>query len=836
MATNTAPAITLEGHLDAVVANDHSNNVSVLIGNGAGGFTAATPAGVGDHPYSEALGDVDGDGDLDALVANAFSSTVSVLMGNGAGGFTAATPVGVGNFPLSVALGDVNGDGHLDALVANVNSNNVSVLLGNGAGGFTAATPVGVGSAPYSVALGDVNGDGHLDALVANRGSNNVSVLLGDGAGDFTAAAPVGAGSGPRSVALGDLNNAQITNEDTPFVFSTANGNALTLSDDAGSNETVTLAAQNGSLTLATQDGLTGVTGDGTHAVTFAGTLAEINAALNGLSYAPDGNFNGRDTLTITANDNADAAAGGPLTATKLVPIIVNAVNDPAVLSADVRNLTETNAAADISSSGTLTVSDVDSPATFVAQGGTAGLYGTFAITSGGAWTYTASSAHNEFVAGTTYTDTFSVASADGTPTSVTIHILGTNDPAVISADVRNLTETNAASAISSSGTLTISDVDSPATFVAQAGTVGLYGTFAITSAGAWTYTASSAHNEFVAGTTYTDTFAVASADGTSTSVTIHILGTDDAPVAQGDAYTLAVDAPLDVAAPGVLANDTDPDSALGAHLIDGPMHAASFIFHADGSFEYMPEPTFFGDDTFTYRASAGGHDSSDVVDTIHVTRPLATVETTDSNGNTTTTTYDSKGDQPWSTQSFTVDDAGHTTDTTVTYRDGTVQGSVFDTTGQPWSQQNFIRDAQDHVTNSSVFYDDGTVQAAIFDTDGQPWSQQNFVVDAQGHMTNSSVFYDDGTVQGTTYDTTGQPWSQQNFALNAQGQVTNYSVLYDDGTVQSSVFDTTGQPWSQQNFVFNAQGQETNYSVLYDDGTVQGRHLDSSTLFDLMI
>ena len=45
-----------------------------------------------------------------------------------------------------------------------------------------------------------------------------------------------------------------------------------------------------------------------------------------------------------------------------------------------------------------------------LAQAGTVGLYGTFDITSGGAWTYTASSAHDEFVAGTTYTDTFSVA------------------------------------------------------------------------------------------------------------------------------------------------------------------------------------------------------------------------------------------------------------------------------------------------------------------------------------------------------------------------------------------------------------------------------------------
>ena len=86
------------------------------------------------------------------------------------------------------------------------------------------------------------------------------------------------------------------------------------------------------------------------------------------------------------------------------------------------------------------------------------------------------------------------------------------------------MTETNAAADISTSGTLTISDVDARPASWRRPRTVGSYGTFAIDTAGAWTYTANSAHNEFVAGTTYTDTFAVASADGTLTSVTINIL------------------------------------------------------------------------------------------------------------------------------------------------------------------------------------------------------------------------------------------------------------------------------------------------------------------------
>jgi len=119
------------------------------------------------------------------------------------------------------------------------------------------------------------------------------------------------------------------------------------------------------------------------------------------------------------------------------------------------------------------------------------------------------------------------VATADGTTQVIDVTINGANDAAVISSDTKNLTETNAV--LSTGGTLTITDLDSPTTFVAQAGTAGSYGTFAISAGGAWTYTASSAHDEFVAGTTYTDTFSVASADGTATSVTVNIAGTNDA-------------------------------------------------------------------------------------------------------------------------------------------------------------------------------------------------------------------------------------------------------------------------------------------------------------------
>ena len=73
------------------------------------------------------------------------------------------------------------------------------------------------------------------------------------------------------------------------------------------------------------------------------------------------------------------------------------------------------------------------------------------------------------------------MVSADGTQTSVTINILGASDTAVLTADVRNLTETNSAADISTSGRLAISDLDAgEAHFQTQNNTAGQYGKFSI--------------------------------------------------------------------------------------------------------------------------------------------------------------------------------------------------------------------------------------------------------------------------------------------------------------------------------------------------------------------
>jgi len=203
-----------DGNLDLAVADSDDNNVTVLLGDGTGGFSAASgsPFPAGSDPQSVVVGDFNGDGKPDLAIANGGSSNVTVLLGNGTGGFAAApgSPVPVGSGPRSLAVGDFNGDGKLDLAVANYNDNTVTVLLGDGMGGFTArGGPLRVGSNPSSAAVADFNGDGKPDLAVANYKDNTVTVLLGDGTGGFTAVSgsPFPVGVGPNSVAVGDFNS-----------------------------------------------------------------------------------------------------------------------------------------------------------------------------------------------------------------------------------------------------------------------------------------------------------------------------------------------------------------------------------------------------------------------------------------------------------------------------------------------------------------------------------------------------------------------------------------------------------------------------------------------------
>jgi FG-GAP-like repeat/FG-GAP repeat len=127
-----------DGHLDLVVSNADSSNVSVLLGDGSGRLGARTDFAGVHGPESVAVADLDRDRRLDLAVANSytFPGRLSVLLGDGNGGFARTANFTVGAGPVSVAVGDVNGDGRPDLVTANFGSDDVSVLTGGPAPWF----------------------------------------------------------------------------------------------------------------------------------------------------------------------------------------------------------------------------------------------------------------------------------------------------------------------------------------------------------------------------------------------------------------------------------------------------------------------------------------------------------------------------------------------------------------------------------------------------------------------------------------------------------------------------------------------------------------------------
>lgn len=126
------------------------------------------------------------------------------------------------------------------------------------------------------------------------------------------------------------------------------------------------------------------------------------------------------------------------------------------------------------------------------------------------------------------------------------------------------------------------------------------------------TSSSQSPSHSYVSGNTYNVTLTVTDNDGAPDSETKPVTVTaappqNQAPVAQNDAYqTPGGGQPLTVPAPGVLENDSDPDSdPLSAQGASDPA-LGSVLLGADGSFTYTPDAGASGTDTFTYEASDG--------------------------------------------------------------------------------------------------------------------------------------------------------------------------------------------------------------------------------------
>jgi len=351
----------------------------------------------------------------------------------------------------------------------------------SGTAGSFADTSVNGGTTAFSAAVERTG--------IVIQAVNDAAVITGDKAGDVTEAGAAVPGS---PTATGDLNATDIDNANDSWQAVTAP------------------TASTG--------------GFGTYTIDAAGhwiyVLDNNNPAVNGLA----GGATLSDTFSVKTID------GTP----QLVTVTITGTNDAPVLGGTTAGAVTEDGT--LSATGALTITDADAgQSSFVAQSGTAGSYGSFAMTAAGAWTYTLNNggaAVQGLTASSHPTETFTVQSADGTSTSVVITVNGANDAPVLGGTTTGAVTEDGT--LTASGALTIADADiGQSSFVAQTSAAGSHGRFSVAAAGVWTYTLNNADTAVQAlnsGQTLTDSFSVASSDGSaSETVIVTINGANEA-------------------------------------------------------------------------------------------------------------------------------------------------------------------------------------------------------------------------------------------------------------------------------------------------------------------
>jgi uncharacterized protein (TIGR03437 family) len=180
--------INHDGHLDLLALNYSAANVTILLGNGRGGFPFSAFQSVSQPLTDIALADFNRDGNLD-LIAPAANNSLSIALGLGTGEFGAPVIFAPSIFNHRYAAGDFNGDGRMDLATATggfCNPNNeITIFYGDGLGGFPTKTRFATGTfQPDFMLARDLNGDGRAELLSNNSCTpNQLLIFPTDGMG-----------------------------------------------------------------------------------------------------------------------------------------------------------------------------------------------------------------------------------------------------------------------------------------------------------------------------------------------------------------------------------------------------------------------------------------------------------------------------------------------------------------------------------------------------------------------------------------------------------------------------------------------------------------------------
>ncbi|TRX76530.1 Ig-like domain-containing protein [Pseudomonas mangiferae] len=368
---------------------------------------------------------------------------------------------------------------------------------------------------------------------------------------------------------------AQAAQEDTPLIFSSAAGNALVVADANGDLLTITLQVTHGTLTLAQTAGLSFTSGDGVAdaSMVFRGSAAAINAALDGLTFAPVADYNGSATLNILASDGQlSQSASTALTLAAVADAVPDTVQTQPLVPVTFYPLTND------------TFSNPDAALTAVS----AAAHGSVVIGPGGALIYTPAPGYRG-VDSFTYTITSGGVTEQATITVV----VGTNS-APVAGSLGSLAGVDGGGVLVAAGaSFSDSDLFDVLTYLAT----GLPAGLSIDAATGVISGVLDTHASVqVPGGRYAVTVTATDLAGASASSVLLITVSNPPPVTTPAVATVLEDTPLTITQFSVVDPDNDSIALTAASALHG-----SVVLNPDGSLTYTPNANYNGLDTITY-------------------------------------------------------------------------------------------------------------------------------------------------------------------------------------------------------------------------------------------
>jgi VCBS repeat-containing protein len=450
---------------------------------------------------------------------------------------------------------------------------------------FTSPTDISTGSSwrssPTDVAVGDFDRDSDADLAVVNGGDDSVSVLLGKGDGTFGAPANLTVGDAPRSVAVGDFD------DDSDLDLAVANY--------SGNNVSVLLGKGDGTFATKTDFAVGGANNPGATSVAVGdfngdsdpdlavtrGAMGSTNGTVQVLLGGDGGTFGTRTEFAVDAYPVSVAVGHFNDDSDPDLAVANNGSDNVSVLLGQ-----EEAEGVPVSFGATPNVPTGELPWSVAVGDFDRDSNDDMVVSNNGDWTASVR-----------------LGGGDGSFAAATDFPAGMRTGKVAAGDFNADSDPDLAVTSGAGGASVL---------LGQAG-----GTFGPPT-------------DFLGGDS---SWGIAAGDFDGDAdpdlaitrpsfgyISVLLNTTNRPPATADDAYATDEDTTLNVGAPGVLENDSDPDGDTQAPSIEsGPSHG-SLVLNGDGSFEYTPHGNYHGTDSFTYTASDGQRKSAPATVAIEVT------------------------------------------------------------------------------------------------------------------------------------------------------------------------------------------------------------------------